>query len=55
MVRRKTPESEYIQKRCVIPARREKENEFKRRNLAGFVTQSLKEEYCKVLREKAKK
>lgn len=55
MGKRKTPESEYIQKRCVIPTRKEKEKAFKEGNYSEFVLQSFQEEYCKGLREELKK
>lgn len=54
MVKKKTPESELWQKRCVIPARNLKKQASKNNDTSNYVVYALTEDYCAKQREKSK-
>lgn len=54
MGKKKTVMSEFMQKRCVIPARELKKQASKKNDTLDFVKYALLEDYCIKQREKSK-
>lgn len=55
MIKRKTPESEYVQKRCVMPARKMKNKSLKNNDVNGYLYHGFIEYNCIKQRENSKK